>query len=664
MKQCEKRLTVVPCGAVSEVVGEVATAGVAAQAQNVREVHGGLQVVGVPSATGVVLTAGERLLLVDAAGRVLTVAGGTVYCDGVAVTALSSEVTAAHSVGDWVVLVTTAGNFVLRHDGTQYVVLDVADAIPRLQLVATDESTLTATLDPLSFTHSMSQWSSPLSSSDVTLLARQLRLVWRGLTTAAAGAGRCCGPVMARYAVRLWDDSLVWMSEAVRLDGSTQDNAAYIDRAAVVSGGAYSGVDAATVQLRTFKVGVQVTSGIGAAWLSLVKSIDVLVSPVESVVDDNAALDYRCVTSPTTHRQVLQLRFPPRSSQALASRLATSAVRVTLTTTDLAALSRGEWVGTEVPAGDTLTAAQCAAVGTMQRSEPACCSTTCGGRLYCCDAHGVLLASLPGNPLVAAWRHRVVDASPVALAAVSRPLYAGGFGRYPLYLFTREGIFALPQRASTGDAGEARLVAREVIDATVAPIEGNRDIYFVNRHGAVCRLRASTVDVMCRGVAVEQLGWGSRHGELWLLATGTTTAVVMPSGRMSRRTIALSQLYSDPRHCLAVDVAGRLLNLDVETSAAMPVMYQSQPIVCQPSRVLWHVNATAAQLRLAVTGERGVSCHGFEVAALIVQGDVSAPLPLRVVGPRWRTLRLEVSGTATTGDLLLPIVLTPASSPR
>lgn len=32
MKQCEKRLTVVPCGAVSEVVGEVATAGVAAQA--------------------------------------------------------------------------------------------------------------------------------------------------------------------------------------------------------------------------------------------------------------------------------------------------------------------------------------------------------------------------------------------------------------------------------------------------------------------------------------------------------------------------------------------------------------------------------------------------------------------------------------------------------
>jgi hypothetical protein len=133
---------------------------------------------------------------------------------------------------------------------------------------------------------------------------------------------------------------------------------------------------------------------------------------------------------------------------------------------------------------------------------------------------------------------------------------------------------------------------------------------------------------------------------------------------MSRRTIALSQLYSDPRHCLAVDVAGRLLNLDVETSATMPVMYQSQPIVCQPAMVLWHVNATAAQLRLAVTGERGVSCHGFEVAALTVQGDVSAPLPLRVVGPRWRTLRLEVSGTATTGDLLLPIVLTPASLPR
>ena len=41
--------------------------------------------------------------------------------------------------------------------------------------------------------------------------------------------------------------------------------------------------------------------------------------------------------------------------------------------------------------------------------------------------------------------------------------------------------------------------------------------------------------------------------------------VVMPSGRMSVRTIDAVQLYSDPRHAVAVTDIGTVLDLEVET---------------------------------------------------------------------------------------------------
>ena len=95
---------------------------------------------------------------------------------------------------------------------------------------------------------------------------------------------------------------------------------------------------------------------------------------------------------------------------------------------------------------------------------------TCQGQLVLLlPTGGDVVVTPPGNALVEAHRRSVTGTVPLAMAVVTKPLYSGGFGRYPVYVFTDDGIYAIPQSA-TGTLGEARLVDRTVIAAAVPAI--------------------------------------------------------------------------------------------------------------------------------------------------------------------------------------------------
>ena len=72
--------------------------------------------------------------------------------------------------------------------------------------------------------------------------------------------------------------------------------------------------------------------------------------------------------------------------------------------------------------------------------------------------------------------------------------------------------------------------------------------------------------------------------------------------------------------------------------------------------VVWQV-VGHGELTLEVTGERGVSCHGFAVGRLRVNGHINAPLRQRLVSPPLRTVRLRVAGTAASGTLVMPALV-------
>jgi len=656
MKKREMRMTRVEArGVVPLTNGEAARVGDAAVALNVREREQSLQVTGMPVPSGTIAE-GSRLLLI-AGGHHVTSDGSSVMIDGEAVVSIDGSIVGAHAIGPLIVVVSSTGFTYLLPSEGRWVVLDPADAVPQLTFVAST-ATMTEEIASYTFAEPYQQWVAPLSEEDRAALGGLLRTAWSAFLADAAALGRHTSPMLVRWAVRLKDGSYLWMSDPVRVGDETLANTRRISATVTTGNSRFTGTEATTMSLVHYGLDISVTQGIDAAWLPLVASVDVLATSEAELLSAGRCLDYRCVTRTSGQREyILEMGLEARSPIAISTQLNTSPWRVIARAAAAAHMSGGDFV----PPVETLTMTgeQCAAVGQLMRVGEVVCSASAGGRLYCCTASGDVIVTMPGNALVEAHRRGVLGAVPLSMAVVTRPLYSGGFGRYPVYLFTDDGIFAVPQSAQ-GELGEARLVDRTVVARDVAPVEGGGDVWFVSRHGHLCRLSGSKVAVCQRDADCVALAWSNGYEELWMLPSHGRPVVRMRSGGMSERSVEARQFYCDARHAVAVDGSGQLLDLEREQDEMCAVRWYSHPIALDPllatavRRVVWHVKGSAEELSLRVTGQRGVMDMDCDLSVITVTGDVSTPLAAATVAWPARTLRLEATSVAASGSLLLP----------
>lgn len=650
-----KELSIVPAGMSMPANGEAAPMGTASLARNVRQREQALQVTGTPVAVGSI-AAGDRLLLVSGDSRV-TCQGQVVKIDGTAVTTVGGRIVGAHAIGGLVAVVTEVGLTVLAQHEGQWMALDGAGAVPRLS-IGINTVTAHADIAPYTFEQPYTQWRAPLADADANALAAMLRSAWTALGADAAAEGLHAAPMLVRWAVRLHDGTHLWMSEPVRVGDATLSNADRIIAQVTEDSGGFKGTQQTALTQLRYSLDIGVEQGIAAPWLPLVAAIDVFATTEAQLLSAARSLDYRCLTRATSPREyVLEMGLSRRSADAIAAQLAASPWHLVAT----APVDGGGYNFAAPLEPMTLTNAQCAAVGAMSRLDGVVASTSAGGRLYCCTRSGDVVVSEPGNALVEAHRRRVQGATPLALAVATRPLYSGGFGRYPVYVFTDDGIYAIHQTVA-GSLGEARLVDRTVIDGTVAPVEGRNAVYVISRHGHLCRLEGSRLEVCLRDVAATALAWCEPHGELWMLRQQGNPLVMMPGGRLCERTVTAAALYSDPRHALALAPDGTVLDLERETAAVMPVAWQSHPVAVDTllsgrvRRVVWRISGHG-DLSLKVTGQRGIMAQDRDVSLITISGDIDQPLATPAMLVPARTLRLSLQGTATTGTLLLPTTL-------
>lgn len=653
-----KETRVVPMGMVPLTNGEAAQCGQAEDALNVRECENALQVTGAPAAIGNIRS-GERLLLV-ADGRYVTVTGNRVKIDGITVFTAVSAVVSAHAIGGLIVVVTEGGLVYLASSGAGWMVLNPEDAVPQLQFTA-NSATMRTDIEPYAFVETYTQWRAPLASADTTALARLLNAAWNALNADARADGRHTAPMLVRWAVRLKDGNYLWMSSPQRVGDVTLANADRIAASVITNSNGFIGIQSSTLQMIHYALEIDVLSGIADEWLPLVESIDVLVTQEATLLTTTRSLDYRCLTRTISPREyVLEMGLSRRSAAAIESQLASSPWQLIASAPASNHLTGNDFVAPLEPL--TLTRAQCAAVGTMTTLSDIVCSTTAGGRLYCCTGQGDVVVSAPGNALVEQHRRSVLGAKPLAIAVVTWPLYSGGFGRYPVYVFTDDGIYAIPQSA-TGTLGEARLVDRTVIAADVKSVEAGNDIYFISRHRHLCRLRGAALTMVQRNADYTVLAWCNAHGELWLLPRSGEPLVMMPSGAMSRRSVEAVQLWSDPLHALAVSSDGTVWDLEQEVPIMQSVVWRSHPVALHAlmancvKRVVWHVSGDDVALTLKVVGQRGIMSGNQDVSVMEVAGAVDHPLATAPMLVPARTLRLESSGQAMTGTLILPVLL-------
>ena len=442
MKKQEKMRTlrVIARGMVPLANGEAAQSGEAVLAQNVRERESSLQVTGQPAVSSTIAT-GDRLLLY-AARCLVTSRGRTVKVDGVPVVTVGGTIVGAHDMGDIIVIVTDAGlTYLSAHEGT-WRVLNPADAVPQLSIAA-DVSTVSTTLEAYTFTEPYREWQAPLAADDQAALTSRLRAAWSALSSDVHAEGRYLAPILVRWAVRLVDGSYLWMSDAVRLGDVTLANADRIVADVVTEGGEFTVIEATSLTLKHYGLDITVTQNIAAEWLPLVSSIDVFVTDEAQLLTAGRSLDYRCLTRTTGGREyVLEMGLTRRSAAAISRELSASSWLLVARAPVAAQVTGSDFAAPGVPL--TLTPSQCSVIGRLPSLQGIVCSTMAGGRLYCCTREGDVVSSEVGNALAEAHRRRVVGAVPLSMAVVTRPLYSSGFGRYPVYVFTDDGIFAIP----------------------------------------------------------------------------------------------------------------------------------------------------------------------------------------------------------------------------
>lgn len=283
-------------------------------------------------------------------------------------------------------------------------------------------------------------------------------------------------------------------------------------------------------------------------------------------------------------------------------------------------------------------------------------------------ASGTISVSKPGNPFAQADARTHTGLTISSICAAERPLYSGGFGRYPLYVFTTSGIYALPGTASSG-FGEPRVIADIIASTVAAPCCGNGSVWFIDSFSRLCRLSGIKTEIIATGIEATALAWDGCHRELAVATPGGAMLAIQPSGRIASRTVTATTLTGSNTRAYATTADGTVFDLSADTAQKVTASYLSQPVVVHSAplgarltQIIWNVCGTVSNAELRVLGERGLSCHGFLVNSTRVNGTLAASLPIKLVSRPLRTFRVAISGTFAPGTLFLPITVTASAT--
>ena len=322
MKNTDKKLIFKFSNIADVEFGEDAPTGACERLQNMRRVGGCLRPTGqmLPFS---VLAENERLLAMHrtaegvniitySSGNVMwhgTMTGDAYTPKGVAVGSLSAEPSCAETIGDFVVIGCRSGDVYLHCDGEEYVLLNRDSAIPQIRLVAEEAGAVSATVARYEFRNGYTHWQSPLELEDLSAISANMRSAYTAIRGRAEAKSAHVQPVLARYGVRLYDDSYLWVSQPLLLGVGVQCGTEL--RTAVESdSAAYKATAACEMTAKTFSISAEAIGGFDKSWDKMVKSVDILLTDELKPLLTSQNIEYRCETTTTGSRiQYLMMNF-------------------------------------------------------------------------------------------------------------------------------------------------------------------------------------------------------------------------------------------------------------------------------------------------------------------------------------------------------------------
>ncbi len=268
------------------------------------------------------------------------------------------------------------------------------------------------------------------------------------------------------------------------------------------------------------------------------------------------------------------------------------------------------------------------------------------------DCRNALWISRDANPLAQAAEIAVADTRITGIAMAVKQLAANIFGRYPLYVFSDTGIYAV---ATDVNQPSPRLIARLRV-ARQEQIAMLGETVLLVADSALYTLRNGRLAKLLPEWDATELHAVESKGEVWCqMAYGDTRVVALDGSYFtSRETIAALAEGA------GVVGGGKITTFGETFPSPLAVSYLSHPfkVAGAPRWLQWDSFGDGLSLTFTLRAAEGNELRGPVLNSVRVEGSLDRPLriPLRVP-PIYHTFRLEISGYMCRGSLLRPVKL-------
>ena len=273
---------------------------------------------------------------------------------------------------------------------------------------------------------------------------------------------------------------------------------------------------------------------------------------------------------------------------------------------------------------------------------------------------GEMVVTCERNVFVTAQRRTIGNGKVMAFAAVRKPLYSSVFGRYPVYAFTTEGVYAVSYKMMQ-DYADAPKVDSRVIGKHVAVTAGDGKVWWVSDDEMLCELAGRDVREVKK---VGDVAWMCRQKntkEIVMCYDNHSVMVMQEkSGRCYNRTIEAISAYSDDRGALVVTVQGKVLDVNKEVSTEQKtISIETHPVevdkgeMIAPVRLMVNVSAEPeASMEVKLLGNDGTDNQWEEIAKVTPCGRQT---DVRLYARACRLLKVKMDAQSIKHAIVRPI---------
>lgn len=362
----------------------------------------------------------------------------------------------------------------------------------------------------------------------------------------AALSGYWSQPVSVRVAWRLWDGTLLHVSEPTTPAGFECANGGRVALRLTTSDKGYTGTTAGTLTLPVYRLSVSLSEALPAAWHDVVSAIEIWVSEEPDPADGRISIG----VSTEGAYPVIGVTVGRKTPSVIESELRKKRMELTATLAPEAAQTTI----------DLIRQASVKEYLDPTRIEPEAASkataiTGHGDWLHlACGAE--VSTTRRGNPFVRAGRSASAGGRIAAMAA--QPMGGGAYTRQYLYLFTDRGVAGLTHDQD-GRHRNLRLLSASRVTGPAAIASTPDGIFAIDESGSLLRLRDASVSRLCRGLReYDRAVYERRHNELWIFRGEERLWVALTlDGREPRASVRDMLVSGRPCEC-----GGRVYLLD------------------------------------------------------------------------------------------------------